>query len=148
MVSVDVKHHEARRRSGRTEPSRAQEKGDGAGLSHLDRFIVSLQSCSSTVASPDTVFVTLFRTAVERASCGVHKMLRTGEIPTSLTLLFWRWLTVSSVFAGRSAWTSYSQVHDPPLSPSLRFLWPYHHEIRTGLRCAELRSCVKVEVAD
>ena len=52
---------------------RDEEQGDGAGLSQLDRFIVSLQSCSSTVASPDTVFVTLFRTAVERAICGVHK---------------------------------------------------------------------------
>ena len=30
----------------------------------------------------DSVFVTLVRTAVERASCRVHKLLRTGGVPT------------------------------------------------------------------
>ena len=54
----------------------------------------------------DTVFVTLLRTAVERAISEVHKSLRNGWVPTSLTL-FWRWLTVSSVFSGRSSWTKY-----------------------------------------
>ena len=39
----------------------------------------------STAGSLDTVFVTLFRAAVERACCGVHKLLRTGEVPTTLT---------------------------------------------------------------
>ena len=34
-------------------------------------------------------FVILFRTAVETAISGAHKF------PTSLTLLLWRWLTVS-----------------------------------------------------
>ena len=33
-----------------------------------------------------------FRTAVETAVSEVHKLLGTGEVPTSLTLLFWRWL--------------------------------------------------------
>ena len=56
-----------------------------------------LNSCSV-----DTVFETLFRTAAETAVSEVHKLLGTGGVPTSLTLLFWRWLTVSSVFAGRS----------------------------------------------
>ena len=57
----------------------------------------------------DTVFVTLlFRTAVETAVSEVHSSLHTGGVPTSLTSLFWRWQTVSSVFSGRSAWTSYS----------------------------------------
>ena len=49
----------------------------------------------------------LFRTAVETAISGIQKLLRTGGVPTSLTLFFWRWLTISSVFAGRSGWTSY-----------------------------------------
>ena len=56
-----------------------------------------LSSCFS-----DTVFVTWLRTAVETAISGVQKLLRTGQVPI---LLFWRWLSVSSVFAGRSAWT-------------------------------------------
>jgi len=50
----------------------------------------------------DTAFVTLFRTAVERPVSEVQKLLRVGGVPTALTLLLWRWLTVSSVFAGRS----------------------------------------------
>ena len=33
----------------------------------------------------------------------VRKLLCTGEVPTSFTSLFWRWLVVSSAFAGRSA---------------------------------------------
>ena len=66
-----------------------------------------LNSCFS-----NTVLVTLFRTAVETAVIsGVHKLLRTGGVPTSLTLLFWLWLTVSSVFVGRGAWTSYSRLY-------------------------------------
>ena len=52
------------------------------------------------------VFVALFLTAVETAISEVHKLLGTGGVPTSLTWLFWRWLTVSSVFAGRSTWLS------------------------------------------
>ena len=35
----------------------------------------------------DTVFVTLFRTTVERGSCGEHKLLRTGGVSTSLTFI-------------------------------------------------------------
>ena len=38
----------------------------------------------------DVVFVTLLRTAVETSVSGVHKLLGTGGVPTSLTLLFWR----------------------------------------------------------
>ena len=51
-------------------------------------WIVSLPSCSSTVAFLDTVFVTVFHTAIERASCRVHNLPRTGRVPTSITL-FW-----------------------------------------------------------
>ena len=57
-----------------------------------------LNSCFS-----DTVFVTLFRTAVETAISEVNKLHRNGEVPASLTFLFWRWLTVSSIFMGLSA---------------------------------------------
>ena len=73
-----------------------------------------LNSCFS-----DTVFAALLRTAVETAVSEVHKWLRTGGVPTSLTVLqFWRCLTVSSVFAGRSERTSYS-LPPIPLSRSL-----------------------------
>ena len=82
----------------------------------------------------DTVFVTLLCTAVETAVSKVHKLLCAGTVPTSLTSLFRRWLTVSSVFAGRSAWTSYSLRTDPPLSPSIINLMVSedveHHERR------------------
>ena len=64
-----------------------------------------LKSCFS-----DTVFMTLFSTAVATALSEVHELFLTGEVPTSFTLLFWRWLTVSSVFTGRNAQTSYSLV--------------------------------------
>ena len=33
-----------------------------------------------TAACPDSAFVTLFRTGVERASCEVHKLLPTGKV--------------------------------------------------------------------
>ena len=69
--------------------------------SHKDiaGWIVLLLSCSSTAAFSGTAFVTLFRTAISE----IHKLLGTGGVPTSLTLLFWRCLTV---FAGRSPRTS------------------------------------------
>ena len=77
-----------------------------------------LNSCFS-----DTVFVTLLPTAAEAAISEVLKSLGAGGVPTSLTLLFWRWLTVSSVCAGRCAWTSYSSLPLPlPLSQSLMVL--------------------------
>ena len=66
---------------------------------HGGKFSV-LSSCFS-----DTVFVTLLCTAVETAISKVRKLLGTGGVPASLTLLFWRWLAVSSVFTGRSART-------------------------------------------
>ena len=69
------------------EPRRDQEPGDGAGLGKLDNLLLQLflNSCST-----DIVLVTLLRTAVETAISEVHKLLHTGEVPTSLTLLFWR----------------------------------------------------------
>ena len=55
----------------------------------------------------------LLRTAVEIAIREVHKLLGTGGVPTSLTSLFWRWLTISLVFTGRSARAICSRL--PPL---------------------------------
>ena len=49
--------------------------------------------CFSTVLN--AVFVTLLRTAVETAVSEVHRLLRTGGVPTSLTLLLLLWLMVS-----------------------------------------------------
>ena len=40
-------------------------------------------------------------------------MLCTGGGPTSLTLLFWQWLTVSSIFICRIARSSYSSLSFP-----------------------------------
>ena len=68
-----------------------------------------LNSCFS-----DTV--ALLHTAVETAISEVYKLLGTVGVPNSLTL-FWRWLTVSSVLVGRSAWTSYSSPPYPPPPP-------------------------------
>ena len=47
--------------------------------SQLDSSLIQF----STAGSPDSV--TLFRTAVERESCEVHKLLRTVEVPATLT---------------------------------------------------------------
>ena len=38
-----------------------------------------------TSGCPDSCLLLLFRTAIERTSCGVHKPLRTGGLPTTLT---------------------------------------------------------------
>ena len=88
------------------QPRRDQEEGGVVGLSQS--WTILCFSYSSTVAFWTLiVFVALFRTAVETAVSEVHKLLRTGGVLTSLTLLFWRWLTVSSVFTGRSARTCF-----------------------------------------
>ena len=123
---------------------RDQEKGGGAGLSygmvclaaellteecikspgeiksrkvelgcHTGCFVLLL-NCSSTAAFRTLPLCFCYRTAVETAVRGVHKLLRTGGVPTSLTLLLWLLLTVCSVLTGRSAGTSYSQVPEPP----------------------------------
>ena len=51
----------------------------------------------------DTDFVTLFIS-------DVHKLLRTGGVPTAVTLLFWPSLMASSVFTGRSI----GMIRSPP----------------------------------
>ena len=82
--------------------SHTELERDGAGLSQRTgpSFASGFNGCFS-----DTVFVTVSsRRAVETAISEVHKLpLHIGGVPTSLTLLFWRWLTVSSLFSGRGA---------------------------------------------
>ena len=62
-------------------PGRDQEQGGGAGFRKLDCPLLQLflNSCAT-----DIVFVTLLCTALETASSEVHKLLRSGEVPTSL----------------------------------------------------------------
>ena len=98
------------------EPRQNEEKEGGAGLSlAAPRSFASRfnRYCS------DTVFMTLRHTAVETGISNIHKLTHTGRVHTSLTLLFWLWLVVSSVFAGRSAWTSYLSRPPPPTTISL-----------------------------
>ena len=104
MVSVDVEHHGYLRVVTHRARERSRTRWSWAVMAG---WILVLLSCSSTVASW-TLFLTLFHTAVKTVISEVYKLLGTGGVPTSLTLLFWRWLTVSSVFTGRSARTSYS----------------------------------------
>ena len=64
---------------------------------------------------------TLLRTAVETTISGVHKLLGTGGVPTSLTLLFWRRLISVSGFGlyGRSARADELFISSPAPLPSL-----------------------------
>ena len=81
----EVGHEAAPHHRRTTEPSRERsEAGGGAELAYVAGWTVLLP-ISSTVL--DTVVATLFRTAVERASCGVHKFLRTGGDPTALFIV-------------------------------------------------------------
>ena len=61
---------------------RVQERTRGGRWSWalIAGWTVLLPSCSSTLAFLDTVFVTLFRTAVEIAVSGVHKLLGSGGV--------------------------------------------------------------------
>ena len=49
------------------------------------------------------ILKTLDQFSLERASRGVHKLLGTGEVPTSLAAIVLAEADVSSVFVGRSA---------------------------------------------
>ena len=64
------------------------EQGGGAWLSQWAGQCFAVMQVSTWAGSPDFVFVTVFRTAVQRASYGVHKLLRTGEVFTTLTSIF------------------------------------------------------------
>ena len=83
------------------EPRRDQEEGGGAGPSREPRG--DQEQGGGAGPSREPRRDQKLRTAVETAISEVHKLLGTGGVPTSLTLLFWRWLTVSSVFTGRRA---------------------------------------------
>ena len=79
-----------------------------------------LNSCFSA----DTVFVTLFRTAVETAVSGVHRLLRTGGVLIAL-ILFWRWLTVSSGVFLRVDAQAGPATHRYPSPPPPSFPSPF-----------------------
>ena len=69
MVSVDVTELEA----VHAEPCKRSEEGDGAGLALTVSSTVSCFRFQQLVLRTlYTVCVALFRTAIERASCGVH----------------------------------------------------------------------------
>ena len=91
-------------------------------------WTVLLQSCSSAAPSRTLSLWLCSEQLCETAISGVRKLLRTGGVPTSLTLLFWRWLTISSVFTGRSARTSYSHSVSTPTPPPSPFpISPVHN---------------------
>ena len=58
--------------------------------SHIISWTIFCFSRSQQLVLWTLVFVTLFPTSVERASCKVHGLLFTGWLPTTVTyLLFW-----------------------------------------------------------
>ena len=83
-----------------------------------------LNSCFS-----DTVFVTLFHTAVERVSCGVHKLLCIGQVPISLTLLLWLVADALSGLYRSECWDKLLVgTQSPSLISHMWLLWTKHHE--------------------
>ena len=118
-----VQSHAERWVSDVAEPRRDQNKGGGPGLS----YVPQMDDLSCCRAVPQQLLsghclcdILLRGTTVETAVIEVHKLFHIGGVPTSLTLLFWWWLTVSSVFAGRSACTSCSSLPDAlpvPMKP-------------------------------
>ena len=108
--------------------SRAREVELG---SLIAGWVVLLLSCSSTVAFR-TLFVTLFRASVETAISEVSRLLRTGGVPTSLTLTVLVVAYGLSVFTGRSAGMSIGTAPPSPSTPHpippslasrMRLLW-------------------------
>ena len=77
------------------------DQGGGAGFSRSELDSLLLQ-WFSTAGSLDTAFVTLSLTAVERASCKVHKLLCNGWLPITLISVLLV-VAVSPPFTGRSA---------------------------------------------
>ena len=96
---------EIKRREVELDPQESPEEMKSREMEHCShsRIVCLAVTLFLNSCFTDTVFVTLLRSAVGIAISGVPKLLRTGGVPTSLTLLFWRRLTVSSVFAGRRA---------------------------------------------
>ena len=147
-------------KSDKGESWNTMQNGGGAWLSQWAGQCFVAMQVSTWAGPPDFVFVTLFRTAVERASYGVHKLLRTGEVPTTLTSIV---LVLADGLFGLCRSERLGQaIHryhwDPPPSfprPLTQVKPPIHptsphppkeeEERKDG--GAELRSCVKVEVA-
>ena len=159
MVSVDVKHHVHLLQVLVYDILPPEEDAGKQGLEYCCgqlvyntiqcNFIVSLcreiclpgsnswlvclaaeQSCTSAVAFR-TLSMTLLRAAVETAISEVHKLLRTGGVPISITLLFWRWLTVSlRVGALGRAIHLYPPTHPPPFPSQISLTVSVDHERR------------------
>ena len=66
----------------------------------LDSYSLDIRLCSAQL---------LKQQMAEYTSC-----FALGGVPTSLTLLFWRWLMVCSIFTGQSTQTSHSSLPYPP----------------------------------
>ena len=81
MVSVDVKHHVYPLSDKSPGEIKRREVELGFHRELDNPFLHSfLNNCFSDIG-----FVTLFRTAVETAVSEVHKLLRSGGVPTSLS---------------------------------------------------------------
>ena len=80
------------------------------------------QSCRCRVVPQQlldlSVFVTLFRTAIESVISGAHRLLRTGGVPTLTDIVLAVADGLLVVFTGRSASASY-QSSVPPPPPTL-----------------------------
>ena len=95
------------------EPRADQEEGGGAALSYCHRcqdgssccWVVTAVELPLNSCFSDTVFVTLFHTAVETAISGVQKLLHTDGVPTPLKnlakkqLLAWIFIVLGSFSA-------------------------------------------------
>ena len=104
------------------EESKSREAGSGLSWSF---------GCFSTVLN--AVFVTLLCTAVETAVSEVHRLLRTGGVPTSLTLLLLLWLMVSLRVGarGRAIYAPHPPPH-PHTHARTAFLVPNKPDVFCG----------------
>ena len=99
-------------------------------------WIVLLLSCPSTAGCSDIVFATLFRTAVERVSCRVCKLIHTGGAPTTSASVV---LAVADGLFGlcgserlAQAIHRYPNPHSPSLKDRMWSLWtlsPTFHSV-------------------
>ena len=127
---------------GFSEPKRKEvELGSHSWMDCLAAELF-LNSCFS-----DTVFVTLAHTAVETAISRVHKLLHTSVVPTSLTLLFWQWLMVSSgLWVRVHRWAIHRYLTPPPFPiPAVSVDVKHHNYLFHWfwfVASHDLRSCV------
>ena len=105
----------------------------------------SMVDCLTGSCFLDSVFVTLFHTAVETSVSRVHKLLRTGRVP-ALTLFFWQWLLVCGLY-GLCIQMSYSSLFSPPLSLPLISLTVSgdikHHDYLLALSVSSVCKCMQ-----